>query len=570
MEGQAAPAAAESPGVGAQPTAGAGGTGSGQKRVRAGSFHTTHPHDTAAAGRELLEKLAQFISQLGGSLGEGWRCEVKMVTVSESGDSGTCNATYITPGGKRMRSRGEVAKFLGLEVPVGKGARGGAGGGNATATTAAAAAATPAGRQPSNAAAAAATAAGADGSPAAAAAAANGDAAGGADGDGGDDGISKADAYAAAVARAKQLDADGARLPFTLKNRVVVESLGAIDLRPAFNTPLSLLPPGYRAVYKDAAVGNFVSEIRVQQGASFPQFVVTLVPHAAALQEAQQRTAGGNSSSGGGGGPGGTAAAAAMHVPGLSDEPSQQQEQDQQDAGQEGSAAASRSFQLAMARNADQAWAQVAGLQEKAKLQVEAAAAAANAAANPDNGGGNGGGSGAASGAANLAAAAAAASGGGGSGAGGGGLVGQGSTDSAALDPIMAQLLAKAAPLGGCWGKAMFGFTDVEVLQLMEALPGAEATTAYQFVDERGGWEKEAQFLAKGRWARRSAMQAGAKKPAAGKQQRGQQQHAAAATAGGSGGGGGGSGTPSKKRPQAAAATGGAGGSSMAPPKRHK
>jgi hypothetical protein len=136
----------------------------------------------------------------------------------------------------------------------------------------------------------------------------------------------------------------------------------------------------------------------------------------------------------------------------------------------------------------------------------------------------------------------------------------------------------------------MFGFNEVEVLQLMEALPKADQTSSYQFVDERGGWEKEREFLAKGRWARRLPQAAAKKKPptaaaGGGSQGRKQQGGAAAAAgsspaaAGGGGGGKGGSGTPSKKRPHpastaAAAAAANAGAPSSlfgtAAPKRYR
>jgi hypothetical protein len=285
--------AADSPAAAA--AAGGGGSGGGgggdKKRVRAGSYTTTHPKDPAAAGKELLEKLAQFINSLGGTLGDGWKCDVKMVTVSDSGDSGTCNATYTTPGGKRMRSRGEVAKFLGLEVPTGKGARGGSGGAAASGAKGGAAAGGHSGGSSAAAAAAADKAAGGhhDGahhgsghghSKAAAAAAAA--AAGGDDDE--PEGMSKAEAYAAALARAQKLEADGVKLPLALKNGVVVESLGSIDLRPAFNNILGLNPPGFRAVLRDPAVGQFVSEIKSLPGVAFPQFVVTLVPDDTVLQ----------------------------------------------------------------------------------------------------------------------------------------------------------------------------------------------------------------------------------------------------------------------------------------------
>jgi hypothetical protein len=275
--------AADSPAAAA--AAGGGGGGGDKKRVRAGSYTTTHPKDPAAAGKELLEKLAQFISSLGGTLGDGWKCDVKMVTVSDSGDSGTCNATYTTPGGKRMRSRGEVAKFLGLEVPTGKGARGGSGGAAASGAKGGAAAGGHPGGSSSSAAADKAAAAGAHHDAAhhgsshghSKAAAAGGD-------EDEPEGMTKAEAYAAALARAQKLEADGVKLPLSLKNGVVVESLGAIDLRPAFNNILGLNPPGFRAVLRDPAVGQFVSEIRSLPGVAFPQFVVTLVPDDAALQ----------------------------------------------------------------------------------------------------------------------------------------------------------------------------------------------------------------------------------------------------------------------------------------------
>jgi hypothetical protein len=207
-----------------------------------------------------------------------------------------------------------------------------------------------------------------------------------------------------------------------------------------------------------------------------------------------------------------------------------------------GTAEVPRSFQLAVAKGPDQVWTQVVGLQERAKLQVQAAAAAA-----PSSDGG--------------AAAVPGSSSAGGPTANP--QMQQQQQGEAALDPTLAQLLAKAGSIQGCWGKAMFGLTDVEVLQLMEALPKADKTPNYQFVDERGGWEKEREVLAKGRWARRSMMQAGAKKFPAKKPPQ-QQQGAAGGSpggdegggAGGSGKGGGGSTPGSKKRlhPASAAA----------------
>jgi hypothetical protein len=540
--------------AGGSPPGGAGGAK--PRPPRAGSYTTTHPHDAAAASHELLEKLGQFIGGLGGSLGQGWRCEVKMVTISEAGDSGTCNATYFTPSGKRMRSRGEVAKFLGLEVPQGKGARGGAsgiggggGGGHGRGSSAGGDHTSPPAGAAANGSAAT--------SPAAAAAAGGGGGGGAAAGGGDEEkpGMTKAEAYAAAAARAQQLAGQGVTLPLTLKNGVVVEALGAVDLRPAFNTTVSLFPVGYRAVFRDLAVGCFVSEIRAQAAPAVPQFVVSLVPDAAALHDAQQRSHAG----GGGGGGGGSGG-----VPGLSAAASPAQG----GAGAAPAAAAAapagagagaahdaqqQRFQLAEARNADHAWTQVAGLQERAKMLVEAAAAAA--AASHAGGSDSGAVPSAGAGASNAAAAAAAAA-------------ADGDAAAAHVDPVLAQLLAKAGSVGHCWGKAMFGLADVEVLQLMEALPNAAATSSYVFVDERGGWAAERDFLAKGRWARRSTG-AGMRRLPGG---RAGSPAAAAAAAGARPG----SGTPVKKRPHSGAAAAAAGGGSgsgqagAAAPKRHK
>jgi hypothetical protein len=448
---------------------------SGGAKRRAGSYTTQHPNDPEAAAQELLEKLSLYISQLGGTLGEGWKCDVKIVTKADNGETGTCNATYLTPAGKRLRSRGEVAKLLGLDMPAGK----------------------PAGKLPPAAAAAAGHGGGkghqhqhasdAAAGGAAAAAAAQG---GGADDD--ECSMSKAEAYAAAVKRAKQMQADGLALPLQLKNGVVVEALGVVDPRPTFSTPLGLMTPGFRAVFKDPAAGTFVSEIKAPPGAKHPQFVVSLVADPQALAAIMEHH--------------GSAAAGRTSVPGLSE---QQQQGDKGAAAAEAAAAGAeaKQFELASARNADMAWAQVVGLQERARMQVDAAAAAADALGSVGSGSIPSGGSLDGSAAAAGGAAAAAASQG-----------VNGPHVDAPLDPLLAQLLSKANSLKGCWGKAMFGLADADVLALLEALPGADATPNYQFVDERGGWEKEREFLAKGRWAKRSTLQAGMKKPASKKQ----------------------------------------------------
>jgi hypothetical protein len=445
---------------------------SGGAKRRAGSYTTQHPNDPEAAAQELLEKLSLYISQLGGTLGEGWKCDVKIVTVAENGETGTCNATYLTPAGKRLRSRGEVAKLLGLEMPAGR----------------------PAGKLPP--AAAAGASGGGHGSSkghhqhagdAAAGAAAAAGQGGGEDEDGS---MSKAEAYAAAVARAKQMQAEGLSLPLQLKNGVVVEALGAVDPRPTFSTPLGLMTPGFRAVFKDPAAGTFVSEIKAPPGAKHPQFVVSLVADPQALAAIAEHHS--------------SAAAGRTSVPGLSEQQRGEGGAAAADAAAAGAAKATQ-FELASARNADMAWAQVVGLQERARMQVDAAAAANDALGSVGSGSVP---SGSLDGAAAGTGAAAAAA--------------QGSNGphvDAPLDPLLAQLLSKANSLKGCWGKAMFGLADADVLALLEALPGADATPNYQFVDERGGWEKEREFLAKGRWAKRSTLQAGMKKPASKKQQ---------------------------------------------------
>jgi hypothetical protein len=359
--------------------------------------------------------------------------------------------------------------------------------------------------------------------------------------------MSTAEAYAAAVARVKQMQADGLSLPLQLKNGVVVEALGAVDPRPSFSTPLGLMTPGFRAVFKDSAAGRFVSEIKAPPGAKHPQFVVSLIADPQALAAIAEHHS--------------SAATGRTSVPGLAE---QQQQQGAGDAAGTDKAAAgaaeSRQFELASARNADMAWAQVVGLQERARMQVDAAAAAADTLGSVGSGSvasaSLDGAAGAASGAAAAAAAAAAAQ------------AGSRPHVDAPLDPLLAQLLCKANSLKGCWGKAMFGLADADVLALLEALPGADATPNYQFVDERGGWKIEREFLAKGRWAKRSMLQAGMKKPASKKQQGGQQSPAAtpaaaaakAALGAAAPGSGGGAAAASRKRPHSASGGGIGGG----------
>eukprot|EP00879_Flechtneria_rotunda_P021294 GHRR01022437.1.p1 GENE.GHRR01022437.1~~GHRR01022437.1.p1 ORF type:complete len:650 (+),score=344.22 GHRR01022437.1:189-2138(+) len=496
------PRANSSAAANAAPASPLEGSGSGSRK-RAGSYTTSHPNDPQAASTELLDKLALYVEQLGGKLGEGWKCDVKIVTVSESGETGTCNATYTTPGGKRMRSRGEVAKFLGLDAAQQQ-HRAGRLFSSGGATVAGAGAATAAagssghGKAPGHEQSAELTAQA--NLPVAATAA-------GQDSQAAFGSISKAQAYAAAVDRAKQLKQDGVQLPLQLRNGVVVEDLGVVDTRPAFNTPLSLITPGYRAVFEDPAIGKFVSEIKAQQGVNYPQFVVSLVPEQQQLQALADA---------------GSEQAPATKLVGLGADKQQARQQQVDSSNVAGGRNKAGSFQLACARNADIAWTQVVALQERARLQVEAAAAAGNSLQQHPS--------------SEVAGTAAAAS--------------PAPHTDAALDPVLAQLLAKAGTLKGCWGKAMFGLSDADVLQLIEALPGADTTSSYQFVDERGGWDKERELLAKGRWAKRSTLQAGARRSPGAKKQ--QDPEAAAAGEGGSSNPAALTAVSSKKRPHPA------------------
>lgn len=505
--------------------------GSGAAPARRGAYTTSFPNDPEAAGRELLDKLAAYVAQLGGTLGDGWSCHVKMVTVAASGGSGTCNASYSTPSGRRLRSRGEVAKFLGLDASgtgtgvvshAGEPRRSGGGGSTA-------------GGAGGGSAGAASTGGGSGGGAGSAVAGAA---------DAGDGSLPpRSEVYAVACARAARLTAEGRGLPLRLRSGVVVESLGQVDARPAFNTPLGLHTPGFRAVFDDAGVGRFVSEIRAPAGAKHPLFVVSFEPAVAAAPAAALAHSGG----GGGGG-----AADDDAAPGAAT----------------ASSGTETVYELACARNADVVWTQVVGLQERARLQADSAAAAASSR---DNG---------AAGVAGAAAAVPAAAhpplGGTSSAAGATGtgssrhVVGVPHGDTP-LPAELAALLARAHGIKGCWGRAMFGLADADVLQHLEALAGADKAPGYVFVDERGGWDKERELLAKGRWAKRGALPPAAAARSAGTD--------ATKRSGGSGGGSGGAqgsgggnggGTPAaaggqpaaRKRPAPAAAgsQGGAGG----------
>lgn len=63
-----------------------------------------------------LSKLSDYIKTLGGDLGAGWKVERKVRGAGNT--AGHCDIYYFSPEGKRYRSRTEIAKVLGLEVPT--------------------------------------------------------------------------------------------------------------------------------------------------------------------------------------------------------------------------------------------------------------------------------------------------------------------------------------------------------------------------------------------------------------------------------------------------------------------
>jgi hypothetical protein len=74
------------------------------------------------------------------------------------------------------------------------------------------------------------------------------------------------------------------------------------------------------------------------------------------------------------------------------------------------------------------------------------------------------------------------------------------------IPPEALGLLQKALSLKKCWGRAMYGFADIKVLQLIEAMPGAGELSGYKFAEQRGGWAQEAEVLRRGKWAKRSTI----------------------------------------------------------------
>jgi hypothetical protein len=44
-----------------------------------------------------------------------------------------------------------------------------------------------------------------------------------------------------------------------------------------------------------------------------------------------------------------------------------------------------------------------------------------------------------------------------------------------------------------------FGLTEPRVLQLLEALPEAEACEGFQYVEERSSWKEEAALMSRGK-----------------------------------------------------------------------
>jgi hypothetical protein len=111
------------------------------------------------------------------------------------------------------------------------------------------------------------------------------------------------------------------------------------------------------------------------------------------------------------------------------------------------------------------------------------------------------------------------------------------------VPPEALGLLQKALSLKKCWGRAMYGFADIKVLQLIEAMPGAGELSGYKFAEQRGGWAQEAEVLRRGKWAKRSTIAEPLR-------------HGSTPGGGGSGG----AGSSSKAKPEKAAGGGSGGG----------
>lgn len=69
------------------------------------------PPPRARAGSAELITLSEYISDLGGTLPEGWMVKVSGTKAKDR--------TYIAPDGSKMRSRLEVARTLGLKLASG-------------------------------------------------------------------------------------------------------------------------------------------------------------------------------------------------------------------------------------------------------------------------------------------------------------------------------------------------------------------------------------------------------------------------------------------------------------------
>lgn len=313
-------------------------TSSTHRQATSGAGAAADPEGAASA---LMTKLREFVEDSGGTLPPGWRVEIKVRSAGST--AGTTDAYYFDPAGKRYRSRAEIAKHLGLEVPErARKSSGAAASGSSKPPGSSGKAAAKSEAAAEDVAAqgfATATSPSATASmlpPATLASPAMSPA-----------GSMQAVASVsreAAVAVAQQRAADMAvELPLTLKNAVVVEALGAIDIRPGFSSATNLWPVGYRSYKEDPAVGKFVQEVRDNNG--FPQFTITLLPNASSrrssLQDNEEAAAGSSNGS------------------------------------------SSRWVQLAAARTPDAAWQQVVELQSKALLQQQGQATAnATAAAN--------------------------------------------------------------------------------------------------------------------------------------------------------------------------------------------
>jgi len=72
------------------------------------------PQTEAEMKESLLERLQEYVDGMGGVLEEGWQCTVKKRTGRTT--AGTWYANYLSPEGKRFRSRQEVGRHLELKA----------------------------------------------------------------------------------------------------------------------------------------------------------------------------------------------------------------------------------------------------------------------------------------------------------------------------------------------------------------------------------------------------------------------------------------------------------------------